>query len=79
MIEVIVNNVSLDLSDRTRIGLSILSSDITQLNTRVGDFTNTFTIPATKKNVQALEQVQLMTSSTTLPYRVVRATFKQDG
>lgn len=79
MIEVIVNNVSLDLSDRTRIGLSILSSDITQLNTRVGDFTNTFTIPATKKNVQALEQVQLMTSSTTLPYRIVRATFKQDG
>jgi hypothetical protein len=79
MIELIINDVSLDLSDRTQIGLTILSSDITNLTTRTGDFTNTFTVPATKRNMKALEHVNLMTSSSTLPYRIVRATFKQDG
>lgn len=79
MIELIVNNVSLDLSNRTRIGLTILSSDITSLTTRTGDFTNSFTIPATKRNMKALEHVNLVTSSSTLPYRVVKATFKEDG
>jgi len=79
MIEIIVNNVSLELSNRTRIGLTILSSDITSLTTRTGDFTNTFTIPVTKKNMNALNHVNLVTSSSTLPYRVVKATFKEDG
>ena len=79
MIELIVNNVSLDLSNRTRIGLTILSSDITSLTTRTGDFTNSFTIPATKRNMKALEHVNMVTSSSTLPYRVVKATFKEDG
>ena len=79
MIELIVNNVSLDLSNRTRIGLTILSSDITSLTTRTGDFTNSFTIPATKLNMKALEHVNMVTSSSTLPYRVVKATFKEDG
>lgn len=79
MIELIVNNVSLDLSNRTRIGLTILSSDITSLTSRTGDFTNSFTIPATKRNMKALEHVNMVTSSSTLPYRVVKATFKEDG
>lgn len=79
MIELIVNNVSLDLSNRTRIGLTILSSEITSLTTRTGDFTNSFTIPATKRNMKALEHVNMVTSSSTLPYRVVKATFKEDG
>jgi len=79
MIELIVNNVSLDLSNRTRIGLTILSSDITSLTTRTGDFTNSFTVPATKRNMKALEHVNMVTSSSTLPYRVVKATFKEDG
>ena len=79
MIELIVNNVSLDLSNRTRIGLTILSSDITSLTTRTGDFTNSFTIPATKRNMKALDHVNMVTSSSSLPYRIVKATFKEDG
>jgi len=79
MIELIVNGRSLDLSDRTQIGLTILSSDITSLITRTGDFTNSFVVPATKHNMEVLEFVNLPTSSTDLPYRIVRCSYIQDG
>lgn len=77
--ELIVNGYSLDLSTDTNIALNVLSGDITQLNRRVGDFTNSFTIPASNHNMTSLGYVNLITSDSDLPYKVVRATYKVDG
>ena len=79
MQELIVNGYSLDLATDTNIAINVLSGDITSLNQRIGDFTNSFTVPASNHNMQALSHVNLMTSDSDLPYRVVRATYKIDG
>jgi len=54
MIKVIVNDIELDLRSDTVVALTRKSASIGSLQNRFSSFTNKFTVPATKKNRDAL-------------------------
>lgn len=79
MNQLIVNDKELVLSDSTRIGITYQANNIGELQNRQGTFTNTFKLPLIKQNIQALELVNQMTSTTLLPYRKLKATYLENG
>lgn len=79
MNQLIVNGKTLILSDQTRIGITYQANNIGELQNRQGTFTNTFKLPLVRDNIEALELVNQMTSTTVLPYRKLSATYLENG
>jgi hypothetical protein len=64
-----INGIEMQLSDRTKIGVTLQANDIGELQNRQGSFTNTFRIRLNAYNKAKLEQAHVMTSATQLPYQ----------
>lgn len=79
MNQLIVNGKELVLSSQTRIGVTYQANNIGELQNRQGTFTNTFKLPLIKQNIEALEIVNQMTSTTMLPYKKLSATYIENG
>jgi len=79
MNQLIVNGKEMILSDQTRIGITYQANNIGELQNRQGTFTNTFKLPIVRENIEALELVNQMTSSTLLPYKKLSATYIENG
>ncbi len=67
-----INGIEMQLSDRTRIGITLQANNLGELQNRQGSFTNTFRIPLNAHNKAKLEQAHVMTSTTQLPYQKLR-------
>ena len=74
-----INGIKMQLSDRTRIGVTKQANNIGELQNRQGSFTNTFAIPLNAYNRDKLEQAHVMTSSTQLPYQKLRIDYHEGG
>jgi len=79
MNRLIVNDKELVLSDQTRIGITYQANNIGELQNRQGTFTNTFKLPKVAENIEALELVNQMTSTTLLPYQKLKASYIENG
>ena len=79
MNQLIVNGKEMILSDQTRIGITYQANNIGELQNRQGTFTNTFKLPLVRENIEALELVNQMTSTTLLPYKKLSATYIENG
>jgi hypothetical protein len=79
MNQLIVNGKEMILSDQTRIGITYQANNIGELQNRQGTFTNTFKLPLVRENIEALELVNQMTSTTSLPYKKLSATYIENG
>jgi hypothetical protein len=79
MNELIINNRRVDLGENTNIGLTFSANNIGELQNRQGNFSNTFKLPTSKNNKEIFEWSHLQTSSSTMPYQTLKATYKQNG
>lgn len=79
MNELIINNRRVDFSESTNIGLTFCANNIGELQNRQGNFSNTFKLPITKKNKEIFEWSHLQNSSSSMPYKKLKATYKQNG
>ena len=79
MVEIIVNNESLDLLEGEVLALNISINDIGDLSKTKGDYSNTFNIPATARNLSILGYVDSLTIDTATTNELLQARLKQDG
>lgn len=79
MNELIINNRRVDFSENTNIGLTFSANNIGELQNRQGNFSNTFKLPITKINKEIFEWSHLQNSSSSMPYKKLKATYKQNG
>jgi hypothetical protein len=74
-----VNDIELDLLPSTVVGLTKQVNDIAELKNRNADYTNQFKIPATARNVSAIDSVHVVPSVTRTPYRKLPAKLVVSG
>jgi hypothetical protein len=79
MNELIINDRRVDLSENTNIGLTFCANNIGELQNRQGNFSNTFKLPITKTNREIFEWSHLQTTASLMPYKKLKATYKQNG
>jgi hypothetical protein len=79
MNELIINNRRVDLGENTNIGLTFCANNIGELQNRQGNFSNTFKLPITKTNREIFEWSNLQTTASLMPYKKLKATYKQNG
>ena len=79
MIEILINDKRLDLSDLTKVGVTYCANNIGELQNRQGNFSNTFKIPITKNNSTLLEWSNLQTSISNIPYQKNNCTLIHNG
>ena len=77
--ELWINGHNIDLSPNTVIGLTIQANDISDINSRQGNFSNVFKIPFTEKNRQFFESAENLNSATNVPYRQMVANYYSQG
>lgn len=79
MNELYINGQLCDLSDFTRIGLTKQANNIGELQDRQGDFTNTFKLPLTQRNIELIGVSNDVQSNSSIPYQTLTITYLQDG
>lgn len=79
MLEIIINESVVELSEVTKIGLTLQSNTIGSLSNRQGNFTNKFKLPKTKHNQIILENSDNINSNTNIPYQKLSAKVVQNG
>jgi hypothetical protein len=79
MNELIINDRRVDLGENTNIGLTFCANNIGELQNRQGNFSNTFKLPITKTNKEIFEWSNLQTTASLMPYKKLKATYKQNG
>jgi hypothetical protein len=79
MKELLINGKRIDLGEDSKIGVTFQANNIGELQNRQGTTTNTFLVPNTQNNAEKLEHSNLVTSSSSLPYEKLTATFKDGG
>jgi len=79
MNELIINDRRVDLGENTNIGLTFCANNIGELQNRQGNFSNTFKLPITKTNREIFEWSNLQTTASLMPYKKLKATYKQNG
>lgn len=79
MNELWINGERCDLSDFTNIAVTKQANDIGELQNRQGDFTNTFKIPLTQKNLTICGLPNDIQSNSNIPYSSLNVTYKQNG
>ena len=72
-----INGIEMQLSDRTKIGLTLQANDLGSLQSRQGSYTNTFRILLNAYNREQLEQAHVMTSTSQLPYQKLAITYME--
>lgn len=77
--ELHINGKLIELSESTRIGVTLQANTLGELQNRQGTYTNTFMIPLTRKNQLALEFSNLMPSASLIPYRKNLGTYIENG
>ena len=79
MNELYINGQLCDLSNFTRIGLTKQANNIGELQDRQGDFTNTFKLPLTQRNIELIGVSNDVQSNSNIPYQTLIITYLQDG
>lgn len=79
MNELFINGQLCDLSDFTRIGLTIQANNIGELQDRQGDFTNTFKLRLTQRNIEIIGVSNDVQSNSSIPYQTLTINYLQDG
>jgi hypothetical protein len=79
MNELYINGQLADLSDFTRIGVTIQANNIGELQNRQGDFTNTFKLPLTQRNIEIIGISNDVQSNSSIPYQTLTIDYLQDG
>lgn len=74
-----IESTEADLSPGTAIGITRQVHDITNLDSRQGDFTYTFKLPLTAKNRALLGFPQDVNSASVIPYRRINAMYIDGG
>ena len=69
MSRLIINNVEIELSPSKPIARTLQVNDIATLNNRQANFTPTFSIPRTAKNVRAMEKLGIIGTNSNVPYQ----------
>ncbi len=65
----IINGFDIELTESQKISRTLQVNDILTLSNRQSNYTNTFSIKKTSKNVRAFEMLGFVGSTTTIPYR----------
>jgi hypothetical protein len=79
MNELYINGQLSDLSDFTRIGVTKQANNIGELQDRQGDFTNTFKLPLTQRNIEIIGVSNDVQSNSAIPYQSLVIDYLQDG
>jgi hypothetical protein len=79
MNELYINGSIADLSDFSIIGVTKQTNDIGELQNRQGDFTNTFKLPLSNKNVALCGIPNDVQSNSSIPYQILNITYIQNG
>jgi hypothetical protein len=79
MNELYINGSLCDLSDFSIIGVTKQSNDIAELQNRQGDFTNTFKLPLTQRNILLCGIPNDVQSNSSIPYQILNITYIQNG
>ena len=68
MIEIIINDEWVDLSPDTVVALTRQANDVGDIQNRQSDFTNTFSLPKTQKNLRIFDYINNIHSENGFPY-----------
>jgi len=79
MNELIINGQSCDLGSMTNVAITKQANDIGELQNRQGNFTNTFKLPLTQRNIGIFGLATDVQSNSALPYQKLNATYRQNG
>jgi hypothetical protein len=79
MNELYINGSLCDLSDFSIIGVTKQANDIGELQNRQGDFTNTFKLPLTQRNLLLTGIPNDVQSNSSIPYQILNITYIQNG
>jgi len=79
MNELYINGQLCDLANFTRIGLTKQANNIGELQDRQGNFTNTFKLPLTQKNIEITGVSNDVQSNSSIPYQTLTISYLQDG
>lgn len=74
-----IENESADLAANTVIALTFQVNDLTNLESREGNYSNEFTLPLTAKNKRLLGFAHQPATNTNLPYTKINATLMLNG
>jgi aspartate 1-decarboxylase len=77
--ELYIDGKLVDLSDETRIGITLEVNDIAEMKDRQSTKSNVFKTPRTKVNRDIYEQVETIVSKTGKPYQKLSAKYVEDG
>jgi hypothetical protein len=77
--ELYINDVFIELSDQSRIGLTVQAYTLTNLENKQGSFTNEFFVPRTPSNQTQLENASNVNSETNIPYKKNGVKYVEDG
>lgn len=77
--QLFLNGQSVDLSETTKIGVTLQANNIAELQKRQSDFTNIFKIPINAKNRTIVESAENLNSVTSIPYQVLTAQYLENG
>lgn len=79
MVEIVVNNESLDLLKNEVISLTISVNDIGDISQTKGDYTNTFKVPATSRNLGIIGYVNDVNTNDSNTTEYLQAKLKENG
>jgi len=65
----IINNITFELQDKQRIAQTKQVNDILSLNTRQSNFTSTYNLPLTAKNVRGMASLGVVGNGSNIPYQ----------
>jgi len=77
--ELYINDSFIELSDQSRIGLTVQAYTLTNLENKQGSFTNEFFVPRSPSNQTALENSSNINSDTNIPYQINGVKYIEDG
>lgn len=77
--QLFLNGQSVDLSETTKIGVTLQANNIAEIQKRQSDFTNIFKIPINAKNRTIVESAENLNSATSIPYKVLTAQYLENG
>lgn len=78
-LELYINNTFVELSDKSRIGLTLQANDIGDIQNKRANFTNQFKVPKTNSNNFLFGFCGNVSSQTNMPYQKATAKIIQDG
>jgi len=78
-LELYINNQFVELSEKSKIGLSLQANDIADIQNKKANFTNQFKVPKTNANNFLFGFCNVVASGSVIPYQKNEAKIVQDG